>query len=124
MNVLIIDEAESVRVRLAEALRELDGLEVGSFSPRSRNCIEDVRECRADVVVVDIHMGPNGLDVLRALKRGSNAPVVIALSTTSTPQYRSACLRAGAEYFFDKLHEQELLVETIQQLKCRKAAAP
>jgi two-component system response regulator DevR len=121
VRLLIIDEADTVRVRLAEILREIVGLEVFNFSAHAANLGKQVRACAADVVVMDIHMPGSALDLIRSLKSGPHSPTVIALSSASTPQYRSSCLHAGAEYFFDALNEQEKLVETISDLQKKVA---
>ena len=70
-----------------------------------------------DVIVIDIRMPGGALDLVRAIKSSAHPPVVIALSSSASLQYRAACHRAGAEYFFDKVNEQARLVEAVVELQ-------
>jgi len=117
MKLLIIDDADAVRPRLAVALGEIEGIEVSSLAPRSGGILALVAGSVPDVVVIDICMLGGALDLIRSIKAIAHAPVVIALSSTSSIQYRAACHSAGAEYFFDKDRDQELLREAVAELR-------
>jgi DNA-binding NarL/FixJ family response regulator len=117
MKVLVIDDADAVRPRLVDALREIAGVEVSSCVPREGGVIQLILEWRPDVVVIDIRMPGGALDLVRSIKIGTKPPIVIALSSTASIQYRAACHKAGAEYFFDKVREQERLMEAVADLQ-------
>ena len=117
MKLLIIDNADAVRPRLADALSEIDGLEVSTYAPRTGGIIQRILDRKPDVVVIDISMPGGALDLVRAIKSGRHAPIVIALSSSATIQYRAACHNAGAEFFFDKVREQSRLVEAVTELQ-------
>jgi DNA-binding NarL/FixJ family response regulator len=117
MRVLLIDDADAVRSRLADALGEIAGLEVSSCAPRAGGIIERILEWKPDVVVMDICMPGGTLDLVRSVKSGRQPPVVIALSSSSSIQYRAACHQAGAEYFFDKVRDQARLLEAVAELQ-------
>ncbi|MFA6505130.1 MAG: response regulator [Treponemataceae bacterium] len=121
MKLLIIDDADAVRLRLADVLGEIDGLEVDSCAPRAGGIIQRIQEMRPDIVVIDIGMQDGALDLVRTIKSVSHPPVVIALSGSSSIQYRAACHSAGAEYFFDKDREQARMVEAITELQLELA---
>jgi DNA-binding NarL/FixJ family response regulator len=74
-------------------------------------------ELKPHVIVIDIGMPGGALDLVRTIKSVTHPPIVIALSSSSSIQYRAACHRAGAEYFFDKIREQERLVEAVVELQ-------
>jgi DNA-binding NarL/FixJ family response regulator len=117
MKLLIIDDADAVRPRLADALREIDGLDVSSSEPRAGGIIQRILEGKPDVIVIDVRMPGGALDLVRTIKSGTHPPVVIAMSSSSSIQYRAACHNAGAEYFFDKVREQARLVEAVAELQ-------
>ena len=117
MKVLILDDADAVRPRLADVLGEIDGLDVSSCAPSAGGTVELIRNHKPDVIVIDIRMPGGALDLIRAIKSGTHPPIVIALSSSSSIQYRAACHRAGAEYFFDKVREQARLVEAVVELQ-------
>jgi len=117
MKLLIIDDADAVRPRLADALGEIEGLDVSSCAPRAGGIIERIRDSRPEVVVIDIGMLADALDLVRSIKSAAHAPVVIALSSSSSIQYRAACHNAGAEYFFDMDRDQARLLESVTELQ-------
>ena len=117
MKLLIIDDEDAVRSRLADSLGEIQGLEVSSCAPRAGGINQRILEGKPDVIVIDIRMPGGALDLVRTIKSGTHPPIVIALSSSSSIQYRAACHRAGAEYFFDKIREQERLVEAVVELQ-------
>jgi DNA-binding NarL/FixJ family response regulator len=121
MKLLILDDAKAVRSRLAETLAEIDGLDVTACASREGGDLQLMLDRDPDVIVVDLQRPGGALDLIRAFKSRVPAPVVIALSSSSSLQYRSACHRAGAEYFFDKVHEQARLVEAVMALRIELA---
>ena len=56
-----------------------------------------------EIVVLDIRLPDmSGLDVARRLNAGSNAPVVILISSGDRREYEQAALEAGARGFISK----------------------
>jgi DNA-binding NarL/FixJ family response regulator len=117
MRLLLIDDADVVRSRLADALGEIAGLEVSSCAPRAGGIIERVLEWKPEVVVMDISMPGGTVDLIRTLKSSPRPPIVIALSSSSSILYRAACHKAGAEYFFDKVRDQARLLDAVAELR-------
>ena len=76
-----------------------------------------------EVVVLDIRMpGGSGIDVPKHVKRQRPAPVVIMLTNYPFPPYRSRCLAAGADFFFDKSTELDQVAGALGELARRGAA--
>ena len=117
MKLLIIDDADAVRPRLADALSEIAGLDVSTYAPRKGGIIQRILDRKPDVVVIDVSIPGGALDLVREIKAGTHPPIVIALSSSSTIQYRAACHHAGAEYFFNKVREQARLVDAVTELQ-------
>mgnify|MGYP000725227975 CR=1 FL=1 len=118
LNVVIADDSPLVRERLAMLLSELDGIELVGQAGTGDETLQAVERLKPDVLILDLHMpGNNGMEVLEAIKRGGAGPVVIVLTAFPYPQYRERCLKAGAEYFFDKASEFEEVSEALQQLR-------
>ena len=118
LNVVIADDSPLVRERLAVLLSELDGIELVGQAGTGDETLQAVERLKPDVLILDLHMpGNNGMEVLEAIKRGGAGPVVIVLTAFPYPQYRERCLKAGAEYFFDKASEFEEVSEALQQLR-------
>ena len=118
LNVVIADDSPLVRERLAVLLSELDGIDLVGQAGTGDETLQAVERLKPDVLILDLHMpGNNGMEVLEAIKRGGAGPVVIVLTAFPYPRYRERCLKAGAEYFFDKASEFEEVSEALQQLR-------
>jgi DNA-binding NarL/FixJ family response regulator len=78
--------------------------------------MRSISTAQPDFVVLDIWMpGGSGIDALKFIKRSLTVPVVIILTNYPSPEYRQACLQEGADYFFDKSHEFEKVLEVIEK---------
>jgi DNA-binding NarL/FixJ family response regulator len=117
MKLLLVDDEDAVRSRMAEAFSEINDIEVFSCAPHVAGNLQRMLKEQPDVVVIDIRMDGDALDLVRSIKSNSHSPVVIALSSPSSLQYRIACQKAGAEFFFDKVREQARLMEAVVELK-------
>jgi two-component system response regulator YesN len=75
-----------------------------------------IRKLKPDVVTLDIRMPEmNGIKVLEAIKQEKLSVTPIMLSGVGEDQYRDKCLSLGAEHFFDKATEFELLLQVLSQ---------
>jgi len=117
MRVVLLDDAAIVRERLVAELAAVHGVDVVARDACGADLDAGIHELHPDVVVVDVH-APRamGVDLIRRLRSGDSHPVVIALSSCSSFRYRSKCHEAGATYYFDKVREQDRLVEAIAEL--------
>jgi len=106
-----------MRERLTTLLSELPEMEIVGQARDGREAVNLIRNLRPDVVVLDIRMpGGNGIGVLQKIKRFKSAPLVIMFTSYPYPQYRRRCMKAGADYFFEKATEFENLVELLKKL--------
>ena len=75
----------------------------------------------ADLLLLDLNMpgaqGFSALVHLRAVHPQDPAVVFIVLTNHATPQYRHACLEAGAQHFLDKSSEFGRIREVIAGLE-------
>jgi DNA-binding NarL/FixJ family response regulator len=118
MKVLLADDSELLRERLAALVREVEDVEVIGETGDIFELLELILRLEPDVVLLDIQMpGGNGIQALEAIKKMPGAPVVIMLAAFSYPQYRKKCLEAGAEFFFDTATEFDLVIGVLKQLQ-------
>ncbi len=118
MRVLLADDSKLVRERLAVQLCELERVQLVGEADHIPGLIEQIHRLKPDVVVLDIRMpGGNGIQALEAVKKELESPIVIMLATLPYPQYRKKCLEAGAEFFFDKATEFDLVMQALVQLQ-------
>jgi DNA-binding NarL/FixJ family response regulator len=124
-TVLIADDSRPLRERLIALCGEVDGIRVVGQAGDCREALARADALRPDVVVLDVRMPDgSGIDVLSQVKRARPAPVVIMLTGHALPQYRTRCLAAGADFFFDKSSELEQVAEALGRLARGREAGP
>lgn len=116
MKVFVVDDSAVIRGRLKRLLAEVQVQVIGEAGD-AQVALAAIFEHRPDVVLLDIHiLNGNGIDVLSRLKQEQGAPAVIILTDYPYPEYRERCLAAGADFFFVKSTEFQLIVPALQQL--------
>ena len=108
MKVLVADNSVLVRERLVALVSEVEAIDLVGQAGNAGETLGCVDRFSPDVVILDSRtIDRNGLQVLKKIKAGKTAPVVIVLSTDPYPQYREMCRRLGADFFLDKDTEFE-----------------
>jgi DNA-binding NarL/FixJ family response regulator len=114
LRVLIADDFEPVRRRLAEMLAEVPGVEIAGQSATVKGTLAAIQTLVPDVVTLDLSMPDgNGLEVLRRTRGQQARPVFIVLSNFSSAEYRNEAIRQDAHAFLDKSREFEKAIELI-----------
>jgi DNA-binding NarL/FixJ family response regulator len=117
VRVLVVDDSPRVRARVVHLLAEASGVEVVAEAQDGREAIELVRSHAPDVVVLDLSLPAlGGLEVLALLKAETRPPAVIVLTNHAHEGYRAACLRGGADFFFDKSRDFDRIVAAVAAL--------
>jgi len=117
MKVLVVDDSEIVRERLKDMLSEVTEVEAIGQVKGTPEAIEMLRKLNPEVVILDIEMpGRSGIDLLREIKKRKQPPLAIVLTNQSYPQYRTVCIKAGADFFFDKSTEFDKVAQVLKQL--------
>jgi DNA-binding NarL/FixJ family response regulator len=103
MRILIADDSAVVRERLIEMLSDLKGVEIIGQAADGLEALNSIRKLKPDAVILDIQM-PNGsgIDVLQRIKKKRRRPILIILTNYGDSAYRTKCMDAGADFFFDK----------------------
>ena len=123
MNILVVDDSETIRDRLVEILSTLEGVERVDTAARASDARQAIRSAPPDAVVLDIHMPQgSGMEVIEALRAGRQRITTIVLTNDSTPQSRDAYLRAGADFYFDKSADFQEVVDLIAHLALQQPA--
>lgn len=118
MNIVIADQSARIRGQLKRFLEELPGIMVVGEASNLEDAMTVTQDLIPDLVVLNFPFPDRGgLSMIQEIKRMPVAPIIIVLSNDSEPEYRSACVDAGADYFFDKSLEFEKVQETVKMLK-------
>ena len=117
MKVFIADDSKVMRERLIEMLSELPEIEIIGQAQDGLEATNLIEKLNPDVAILDIRMPRgSGIDVLEKIKKNNPALIVIMLTNYPYPQYRKKCMKAGAEYFFEKSTEFEKVMEVLETL--------
>jgi len=124
MTLVLIGRESPVRERLVVELCELDGVEVVVRSPETDDIRSTINVLKPDAFLIDIQqVEAGGLKLIRAIRELKNgrSPVIIALSSGTSLQYRMKyrmkCHEAGATFFFDASSDQESLLSTFRSIR-------
>ncbi|MBU8869471.1 MAG: response regulator [Gemmatimonadales bacterium] len=115
-TVLIVDDAEFMRVMLREILEDM-GLAVIGEASNGIEAIEEFQRSRPNLVLMDITMPKmDGIDALDSIiKKDPNALVVMITALGQKDQVLMA-IKAGARDFIIKPFDQERVQDTLTRL--------
>jgi len=117
MRVLIVDDSQVLRERLAGMLGRISGLSVVGLSQSFSEARQSIRELRPDLVILDLQLGDgSGIDILRETKLKDPSIRFIVFTNQSELQYRLRCEDLGADYFLCKSTEVKSLVAISERL--------
>jgi DNA-binding NarL/FixJ family response regulator len=116
MQILIADDSELVRHKLAMLIAKIPGIDLVAEASNVDQALESIDQLRPHLVIVDLHMPGSGLRLIDTLGARKPHPTMLVLTNYPYPQYRARCLRAGAEYFFDKATEFDSVVRVLTDM--------
>jgi DNA-binding NarL/FixJ family response regulator len=126
LKIFIAEDSILVCQRLVDMFSELEeptAVELIGSAKDAQEAIEAIRRLKPDVAILDICLAEgSGIQVLEAVKSNGPSPVVIMLTAFPYPQYRTKCLEAKADYFFDKLTEFDQVIEVVAELCKRRVS--
>ena len=106
IRILLVDDQALVRAGFRMILDAEPEMEVVGEASDGREAVDQVRELRPDVVLMDIRMPElDGLEAARRILAGTleaSAPKILMLTTFDLDEYVYEALRAGASGFLLK----------------------
>lgn len=118
LRIAIFDDNKNIRESISLLLRTVPGFEVvGSFS-HVLDCVDDVRDCKPDIVLMDIEMpGMTGIEAVKSIKK-EYPHIQVLMQTVFEDDDRvfdSIC--AGASGYILKNYLNTKLIEAITELQ-------
>ncbi len=115
-TVLIVDDAEFMRVMLRDIVEEMDLTVVGEAAD-GFEAIEVFRRTRPALVLMDITM-PNldGIEALQQILQDVPETIVVMITALGQKEQVLSAIKAGARDFIIKPFDQERVQETLSNL--------
>lgn len=116
MRLLIVDDSNIIRSKIARALSE-HGLQIAGFAGNGHEAIEQFKRLRPDVVTMDLTMPEmDGIECIRALKAMRGDIRVLVVSALADRATAIQALKEGAQGFLPKPFTETELAEAIGEL--------
>ena len=117
MKILLADDSGIIRQRVRRMLLERVGNADIYESASIEDTMRQIRHHSPDVIVLDLRLPDgSGLEVLQPAKAQLPESTIIVFTNYPFPQYQKKCVSLGADYFFDKSTDAEMLTEQIGAL--------
>jgi DNA-binding NarL/FixJ family response regulator len=117
LTLYIVDDSEVMRERLTESVTDIAEVEIVGQSGDPYEALNSIRKLHPDVVILDIRLPRrSGIDLLKDIKENPAVPIVIMITNYPYRQYRQGCMTAGADYFFSKTDEFDMILETLSRI--------
>jgi DNA-binding NarL/FixJ family response regulator len=115
LNAFVVEDNESIRESLIEALAELAGIRTLGIAATEKAAVAWLSDAANDwdIAIVDLILEPggNGLGVLRAVGARRPDQKVVVLTGTANPDVRKRCEALGSDGVFDKAMETDALID-------------
>jgi DNA-binding NarL/FixJ family response regulator len=103
VRVLIVDDQEPFRLAARAVVEATDGFEVAGEVETGEASVQAARELTPDLVLMDVNLpGIDGLEATRQILDGSDAVVVLLLSTYEAEEYAPRAAEVGAAAYIPK----------------------
>ena len=113
-KVLLTDDGSDLGT--AQALRS-KGLETLAIPKDGLEVLKQVEAARPDVLIMDTFLTHlDALGVLKEMKALHHRPLVFLLSGVDNPRFEQEALSAGADYYFLKPFDVQVLAERVSQM--------
>lgn len=115
MRTVIVEDSAAALAALTEALATFPGMELLGTAAAEDPAVDLILARQPDLVLLDLGLASgSGLGVLRRLRSAACPARIVVLTNRVEPAYRTACLAAGANAFFDKSSDHGALLDQLQ----------
>ncbi len=113
-KVFIVEDSMEMSQRLKTMLTELDGIDVVGQAKSAGEARDLIPSLNLQAVILDGRLpDENGIELLKEIKKVNSDLKVIMFSNETYNKYRERCLAMGADFYFNKATEFEMVSKTI-----------
>jgi CheY-like chemotaxis protein len=123
MKVLVVDDSSILRDRLVGMLSEIPFVEAFGQSVDEQGVLEILPRLKPEAMIFDAQMsGGKGLAALARIRQSGHVPIIFIFTNDANEKYKEKCLKAGADYFFDKSKELREMMLKFTELARQQGA--
>lgn len=116
-RVVLVDDSQIVRERVASALSAAGSIEVVGQGNDVVEGLRLIEQTKPDLLILDISLpGESGVSLLEKVKKNHLVPRVMMLTNQDHPRLRQHCQELGADHYFYKPTEFEKLIDLCLKL--------
>lgn len=117
MNIFVVEDSASIRRLLTRRVNAMSGMRVIGEAGGQSQALALIRWTEPDVVLLDLSLDSGtGLGLLRELRLSGFQGRVAVLTCQDVDAYGGACIRAGADAFYDKASGLETLFDDLAEM--------
>lgn len=117
IRLLLVDDHKILRDGLKQAVEQEKGMVVAGEADNGRTALRLCRECRPDVIIMDISMPDlNGIEATKQIIKQYPDQKIIALSMHADRHYVMGMLKAGVLGYILKTNAFEELAKAVKQV--------
>jgi CheY-like chemotaxis protein/anti-sigma regulatory factor (Ser/Thr protein kinase) len=121
-RILVADDDRTTRLLISEILRA-EKFDV-AIAPDGADALKKLKQSKFDLALLDVWMPKkNGIEVLSALRKSSNRPKAIVMTSDDTPQTLLGAIREQAYQYISKPIDPSALVALVKQSLEEKSEA-
>lgn len=115
MRTVIVEDSAVALAALRQGLEPIPGFDLLGTADAEDEAVDLVMALQPDLVLLDLGLASgSGLGVLRRLREAACPARIVILTNRVEQAYRTACLAAGANAFFDKSGDHGALLNQLQ----------
>jgi DNA-binding NarL/FixJ family response regulator len=116
-KVFVVDDHPIVRQGLSQLINREEDLMVCGEAESAHAALEAIRRSQAEVVILDVSLdGPDGIELLKAIRVWNARLPVLILSMHDESLYAERALRAGANGYIMKQEATGRVLTAIRQI--------
>lgn len=115
IKVLLCDDHKLIRDGIESMLLNTEDIEVIGSVPSGEEAVNEVRQNRPDLILMDIMMGGmTGIEATRWIKEFDPTVKIILVTMEISKEYVSAGIKSGVDGYLPKDIDKETLLEAIR----------
>lgn len=117
LSIAIVDDSDIIRERLVHRLNKCENCQIIWQAENVETTFCCYSKSAPSVLILDIQLPDgSGIDILERIKLDNPAIKIIMLTNYPSLPFKNKCIKAGADYFFDKSTEFEKVFEVLNDL--------